>query len=119
MLSDTAKLNMHRDVLLMRNHIIMRAPQVLHRTFVLTGVPALATMGVTRTQQGLAQKTLLLGTVNGQVYAVDRKLIDPRRPDRPNNKPTAEDMEEGLMPYIPQLPYMPTKYLTTNHHVRV
>ncbi len=48
---------------------------------------------------------------------MDRKLIDPRRPERPNNKPTAEDMEEGLVPYMPQLPYRPTGYLTTNHHV--
>lgn len=90
----------------------------MHRSFVLSNLPTLASMGVTRTQQGLAQKTLLLGTVNGQVYAVDRKLVDPRRPDRPNNKPTAEDMEEGLIPYMPQLPYMPTRFLTTNQHVR-
>lgn len=41
---------------------------------------------------------------------LDRKLVDPRRPE----KPTEEDKEEGLFPYHPVVPIIPNAHLSYN-----
>ena len=40
----------------------------------------------------------------GQLLGVSRRFLDPRRP---LGKPTAEDQEEGLIPYQPLIPFNP------------
>jgi len=63
-----------------------------------------ATLAVTRTAHGTSVKMLLLGTPFGQVYTIDRRLIDPRRPHiASNTKPTPAQAAEGLPPYNPDL----------------
>ena len=43
----------------------------------------------------------------GQVYLLDRRFLDPRRPIiPPGQKPTPEQIAEALPPYAPDLPVM-------------
>jgi hypothetical protein len=37
-------------------------------------------MGVTTTAQGITAKQVLIGTSSDQVYALDKRFVDPRRP---------------------------------------
>ncbi|KFM26187.1 ER membrane protein complex subunit 1 [Auxenochlorella protothecoides] len=63
---------------------------------------AAAALGVTRTAHGTTAPQLLLGTTGGQVYMLDRRLLDPRRPVV--DKPTPGMLAEGLAPYASELP---------------
>ena len=43
----------------------------------------------------------------GQVYLLDRRFLDPRRPIiPPGQKPTPDQIAEALPPYAPELPVM-------------
>ena len=55
------------------------------------------------------------GLVTDQVYAITKRLLDPRRPQQ---APTAEDIEEGLIKYAPALPLDPRAFLSYNQTVR-
>lgn len=44
-----------------------------------------------------------------QVYVLDKKLLDPRRP---KGKPTAYDQAELLIPYDPEIGFAPQAYAT-------
>lgn len=94
-----------------------RTLEALSQSYFTFQLPSLAALGVTTSAKGMAQKQLLLGTTSGQVYSIDRRMLDPRRPVRPNGKPTPEDQAEGLVPYSETLPYRPTGYLTLNKQV--
>ena len=66
-------------------------------------------LGVTSSLAGMASRWVLFGTAADQVYALDKKFLDPRRPTR---KPTKEDKEERLVPYSEKLPLIPHMYVT-------
>ncbi len=52
--------------------------------------------GATLTAQGITTKSLLLGFAPGQLLALDRRLLDPRRPVlAPGKQPTAAERAEG------------------------
>ena len=76
-------------------------PVILQKTFIfpcgITSLSGVHTLG------GVTEKQLLIGTVNGQIYSLDRRFLDPRRP---SGKPSKSDQMEGLMPYMPILPVM-------------
>jgi len=94
--------------LLPRSAFESRAPFAISAAFYL---PAEVTaMGVTQTAKGITPRHLLLALSSGQLLALDKRLIDARRPKGP---PTAADKEEGLMQYHPALGQMPlTSYVT-------
>ena len=76
-------------------------------------------LGVTRTARGTTARQLLVGTPAGQVYMLDRRLVDPRRPlVAPGAKPTAEQAGEGLPPYQAELPLQPTAFATADRTVK-
>ena len=50
-----------------------------------------------------------------QVLSLDRKFLDPRRPV---GKPSADDMEEMLVPYQPFVPIIPTAVLSYNNTIQ-
>jgi hypothetical protein len=58
-------------------------------------------MAPTRTAHGITPRNILMATVNDQVYEMDSKLLDARRPKVA--KPTAEHREERLIPYAAQV----------------
>jgi hypothetical protein len=79
--------------------------------FINTGIK---TLDVTATSYGITNRLLLLGTIQDQVYLMDKKFLDPRRP---LGKPTEADQLEQLIPYHDTLPIMPTQYATHNKRV--
>jgi len=83
---------------------------VLQQTFVLPiGVNAL---GVTATSKGISSKQILFGLETEQIIALNRNLLDPRRPSKSQQQQTQTDPLEILVPYDPLLPMNP-KYIIT------
>ncbi|KAI8475054.1 MAG: hypothetical protein J3K34DRAFT_456487 [Monoraphidium minutum] len=72
-------------------------------------------LSVTQTLSGINIKQLLIGTVTDQVYAMDKRFLDPRRPMR--SKATPEEAEERLAPYSDLLPFAPLSYATMDKAV--
>lgn len=87
-------------------------PNVLGQAYILP--QGLRALGVTTTLRGITPKSFLFALSTDQVLGLDRRFLDPRRP---TSKPTAEDMEEGLVPYAPVLPVLPTAMLSYNRTV--
>lgn len=79
-----------------------------------TRTPAKA-LAVTRTRAGINSKLLIGLTHTDQVYALDMRFVDPRRPRRA--KLTAEETEERLIPYQDTLPLMPIMFASFNKQV--
>lgn len=55
-------------------------------------------MGTTTTRNGITTKEVLMHLANGQLVAVSKRILDPRRPTKAL---TSEDKEEMLIPYDP------------------
>ena len=73
-----------------------------------------STMSATRSQAGITQRWVLVGTPPGEVYAIERRFLDPRRP---KGKPTKQDQAERLVVYNEQLPLVPHMLLTRGEPV--
>ena len=58
---------------------------------------------MTVTSMGMTPKAVLVATAAGQLVNLDKRLLDPRRPNVPQAKMTQQDREEGLIPYMPSL----------------
>eukprot|EP00903_Cladosiphon_okamuranus_P020118 g18474.t1 len=84
-----------------------RVPIVLQKTFIFP-LPVTA-LGITLTQYGITSKNILVGTAVGQVVSLDRRFLDPRRPQE---EPTKAEKEEKLLQYQPYLPVVPTQVLS-------
>jgi hypothetical protein len=54
----------------------------------------------TVTAKGIANKNMILGLTNGQVFSIDMRLIHPRKP---LSDPSPTEKQEGLMKYSPFL----------------
>ncbi len=79
---------------------------------------AVSTLGVTKTAHGTAAKMLLIGTTGGQVYMLDRRMLDPRRPLVPaGSKPTPAQVAENLPPYHPELAVAGPMFATMDKRV--
>eukprot|EP00879_Flechtneria_rotunda_P012472 GHRR01013024.1.p1 GENE.GHRR01013024.1~~GHRR01013024.1.p1 ORF type:complete len:683 (+),score=278.61 GHRR01013024.1:59-2050(+) len=72
---------------------------------------------VSQTKQGITTKQLLVHTLSDQLYALDKRFLDPRRPLR--SKATPEEMEERLVPYGELIVFSPLQYATQNKQVCV
>lgn len=79
-------------------------PIVLSKTFGLA--KAVTALGVTTTRAGISSKQYLFATANDQVVSLDKRLLDPRRP---NGELKESEKMEGLMKYEPLLPIMPMR----------
>lgn len=89
-----------------------RAPQKEEQSFILP--TAIRAAGVTSTQMGITSKHLLIGTDAEQLLAIPWQHINPRRP---MEKPTEDEMSEGLIQYNAQIPMIPTSILSYNHTI--
>jgi hypothetical protein len=84
-------------------------PVVHHRSFIFPlAVKALAT---STTIHGITTRHLVVGLTTNQVYTMDLRFMDPRRPA---GKPTPVQMQEGLMQYSPYLPLIPQQIVSYN-----
>ena len=86
------------------------AIEVDRATFALPARPV--TLAATVTARGVAPTVLLVGTAGGEVLALPRRVVDPRRPPPGDAAAVAAGAAEGLPPYHPVLPAPPTSYAT-------
>ncbi|KAI3435883.1 hypothetical protein D9Q98_001941 [Chlorella vulgaris] len=76
-------------------------------------------LSVTRSARGNTAKQVMLLTQAGQVYLLDRRFLDPRRPIiPPGQKPTPEQAAEALPPYAPELPLSGSMFATLDREVK-
>ncbi|RUS77416.1 hypothetical protein EGW08_014819, partial [Elysia chlorotica] len=57
-------------------------------------------MASTVTEKGITSKSIILALKIGGILSLPKALLDPRRPVMP----TPETMEEGTIPYVPEIP---------------
>ena len=77
---------------------LLALPIVVQASFIFpTGI---GLMTDTETQKGITNKHILISLPTGGLLELPRAFLDPRRPI----KPTQEHAEEGLIPYVPELP---------------
>ncbi|ESO01112.1 hypothetical protein HELRODRAFT_82224, partial [Helobdella robusta] len=60
----------------------------------------ITTLGVSMTEKGLTNKEILFAMESGSILGLPKVFIDPRRPE----VVSPESREEGLIPYMPELP---------------
>ena len=86
-------------------------PVVEHATFIVpTGIRALTD---TVTEKGVTNKHLLVALSSGGLLELPKAFLDPRRPVIA----TMEHREEGLIPYIPELPIPSEGFFNYNQSV--
>lgn len=66
-------------------------------------------MGVTNTEKGITHRHLLFAMPFGGILQIPKMFLDPRR----SIFPSPDHREEGLIPYIPELP------IATEHTVEI
>ena len=99
-----------------RSSLTAPPPVALQRTFALAK-PVL-TISSTRTQRGVSSKHVLLGMEPGQLAALDRRALDPRRPvleddaTKAQRKKAERELQEGLAPYRPFVPLIPRQMVS-------
>ena len=85
------------------------APVVLHQSYATT--TGFQTMDHTVTLQGITRQDLLLIMNSGQLLALDRRQLSPRR--KPEEDQTPSDFDDALLPaYKPLVPLVHTNILT-------
>jgi len=87
-----------------------KKPIVLHKTF--NFAKEITSLGVTNTKGGISSKWILLGLGSGSLAALDRRMLDPRRP---SGEPKQAEKMEGLIKYAPIIPLVPQ--LTPSYHL--
>lgn len=92
------------------------SPGVLSQSYLLDH--RVISLGVTKTRNGIAANDIVVATSSGQLLAFPRRLVDPRRPYKTASKMSAEEKEEGLIPYQPVLEDNPKTTLSYNLDVR-
>ena len=88
-----------------------KLPKPLSQSYFFSqGVNSLA---YTESEYSITSKQVLIGTDSGQVYTLDRKYVDARRPAKPGKM----DREEGLLPYSEILPFLPQNVLNDRRRI--
>jgi len=92
-------------------------PHVITQAFI---VPEpISHLAVTQTRQGISTRQILASLPrSNSIIGLPRNLVDARRPARKDNKATAADMEEGLVPYAPVLEFDPRAVASHEREVR-
>jgi len=80
-------------------------------------IPAeISHMTVTQTRQGITSRELLVTVPSlNSIIGIPRQVIDPRRPI--GRDTTAQEKEEGLVPYTPSIQWDPKWHLTHKYEV--
>ena len=72
-------------------------------------------MGVSQSLRGITPRQVLVALASDQIVALDKKLLDPRRP---TNKPSQSEKDEGLVQYAEHLPLSGRAFLAEGERVR-
>jgi len=86
---------------------------------------AVTSMSVTQTRQGNTVRLILLALETGQVYGLDKRNLDPRRPvidpELPDEEKkkliNQEDQMDGIIPYHPRIAVNPRSIITYNRTI--
>lgn len=73
-------------------------PIVMRQAYIFPG--HVSAMAASITEMGITSKHILIALESGGILELSKMFLDPRRPEIP----TQESREEGLLPYIPELP---------------
>lgn len=84
---------------------------VEHQSYVFPS--AIEAMSDTVTEKGITSKHILVALPSGAILELPKALLDPRRPITP----TAQHREEGLLPYMPELPLSAEHIVNYNQSV--
>jgi len=87
-------------------------PVVLGKSYAVS--KPVTALGVTSTRNGISTKRLVLASIDGRVYALDRKILEPRRP---LGQVKDAEKKEGLAQYGEFIPSV--TYLTLSYHLNV
>ncbi|XP_023538600.1 ER membrane protein complex subunit 1 isoform X1 [Cucurbita pepo subsp. pepo] len=83
-------------------------PEILAKSQSYFFTHSVKAISVTSTSKGITSKQLLIGTINDQILALDKRYLDPRR----SINPTQAEKEEGVIPLTDSLPIIPQTYAT-------
>ncbi|XP_064629026.1 ER membrane protein complex subunit 1-like isoform X2 [Lineus longissimus] len=86
-------------------------PLVMRQSYIFP--TSLTTMSVTITEKGISNKHIMIALSMGGIFEMSKMFLDPRRPV----SPTPEHREEGIIPYIPELPLQTEAFVNYNHSV--
>ena len=90
-------------------------PIIFTHTYTLpSGIKAI---GVTQTLQGITKQDLLLVFNTNQIFALDRRLLSPRRKMEEDKSEVSEFDELNLRPYAPVVPVVHTNILNYYLHL--
>lgn len=84
------------------------SPMILQQSYIFPF--NIESMSTSITTAGITKKTLLISVSLGYVYSLPKMFLDPRR----NLTDSGKLREEGLMPYIPELPVITTSFINYN-----
>ncbi|VEL13461.1 unnamed protein product, partial [Protopolystoma xenopodis] len=89
-------------------------PHIVQRAYIL-GTPARpGGSAVSITERGITAKSILFALENGGIIELPKTILDPRR----SLEMTQELQEEGLEPYMPELPLSTYAIITYNQSVQ-
>ncbi|XP_022131901.1 ER membrane protein complex subunit 1 isoform X2 [Momordica charantia] len=83
-------------------------PEILAKSQSYFFTHSVKAISVTSTSKGITSKQLLIGTINDQILALDKRYLDPRR----SINPSQAEREEGVIPLTDSLPIIPQTYAT-------
>ncbi|XP_068727591.1 ER membrane protein complex subunit 1-like [Montipora capricornis] len=86
-------------------------PMILQQSYIFPTTIRTAT--VTIKERGITHKNLLFGLQTGYILSLPKNFLDPRRKFVPN----AQDREEGLHPYVPELSLNPLGFINYNQTI--
>eukprot|EP00298_Acanthocystis_sp_HF-20_P028683 c7485_g1_i2.p1 GENE.c7485_g1_i2~~c7485_g1_i2.p1 ORF type:complete len:988 (+),score=440.05 c7485_g1_i2:35-2965(+) len=89
-----------------------RLPEIISKQYFFA--KPITSLAVTETGAGISSKQILVGLESNQIYALDRKFINPRQPE---GTPTPEQQEEFLVPYNKVIPFNTMNIVTYNNTV--
>lgn len=84
------------------NGVRLSLPKLARTSYLVTH--PIISLGVTVSERGATDRSVLLGLSSGRVVQIPRTMLDPRRPQTASK----ESYDERLMPYAPVLSLWPT-----------
>ncbi|XP_053307883.1 ER membrane protein complex subunit 1 [Spea bombifrons] len=86
-------------------------PHVLQQSYIFPS--AIRALQATITERGITSRHILIGLPSGAVLSLPKALLDPRRPEVPNE----HTREENLIPYTPDIQIHAERFINYNQTV--
>jgi hypothetical protein len=90
---------------------LVNPPIVMKQAYIFP--QGISSLGVSNTIRGLTNRLLLVGLPFGGILELQKAFLDPRRPLNPE----PQHREEGIMPYMPEIPVATENIINYNQTV--